>query len=138
MQGLRLMLVVLALAMPSAALAQSPPDDQYGQPPGTQPTPSPTPSGSGGEQSRPDDDSDDDDGGNGGANGDRDDGDGGGRDAGTDREVGANGLPLRDARGGSLPFTGLDLSLIVLAGLALTAGGFAIRAVQRTQQRRAG
>ena len=112
-------------------------DDQYGQPPGSQPTPPPNPTdkpngrpddpgnGNGREQGRG---NDDDDAGVGGA--------GDGRNGGG---VGGNQdtLPLRAAQGGSLPFTGLDLSLIVLLGLVLTAGGVAGRAAPRASVRRA-
>lgn len=36
-------------------------------------------------------------------------------------------LPLRESQGGSLPFTGLDLALIVLLGLGLLAAGTMLR-----------
>lgn len=121
-------LAVLTLLVPGVASAQTPPDDQYGQPPAAQPTPTPTPSGSGGEQSNDDDPSEDGDGGAGPR------GDGGNRPdtvSGDPRAVSDTGLPLRDAESGSLPFTGLDLSLVVLAGLLAVGGGFALRAVLR-------
>ena len=125
--------LLVVLALPATALAQTPPDDQYGQPPGTQPTPTPTPSGTGSEQENPDGD-DGDDGDEGGDGEPVPGGDGGSGPGGAENTPGgvtATDLPLRDAEGGSLPFTGVDLSLIVLLGLLAVGGGFAIRAVQR-------
>ena len=124
-------LVLLALALPSTAMAQTPPDDQYGQPPGTQPTPTPTPGGTGQEQENEDDDESGDDAEDGGAGPGGDGGNGPGGASNDPGDVTATDLPLRDAEGGSLPFTGLDLSLVVLLGLLAVGAGFAIRAVQR-------
>ncbi len=66
------------------------------------------------------------DGNNGGLGGEGDKGDKGnpGGIAGTQN---GDALPLRDSQGGSLPFTGLDLVLIVLLGLGLLAAGSALR-----------
>jgi len=49
----------------------------------------------------------------------------------------AYGSPAQDANaasgGASLPFTGLDLGLIVVGAIALLALGFAVRHATRTQ-----
>jgi uncharacterized Ntn-hydrolase superfamily protein len=48
----------------------------------------------------------------------------------------AYGSPVQDvnsAGGASLPFSGLDLGLIAVGGIALLALGFALRHVTRTQ-----
>ena len=122
--------LVALLAFPvgaSAQFQQQPAEDQYGQPPagaGTQGDNADD--GPGREQSR--DDGDEDGEGNGGG------GPGGGSGPGSEDRGGVGGseLPLRDAEGGSLPFTGLDLTLLVLLGVMLAGGGFAIRAGQRS------
>lgn len=47
-----------------------------------------------------------------------------------------NGLPLATARGGRLPFTGLDLLMLSSLGALLLAAGFGIRAVTRVRANR--
>jgi hypothetical protein len=44
-------------------------------------------------------------------------------------------LPLAEAQGGKLPFTGLDLSTFAALGVLLLAAGFALRAGSRTRSR---
>lgn len=130
------LLVAALFALPSVAGAQfdpQPPEDQYGQPPGTQPTPTPTPTpppnGGPGEDEEPAGEGEEQGGGGGNRGDDGKAGPGGG--AGPDTSE-RGGLPLREAEGGSLPFTGLDLTLLVLIGLLLAGAGFALRAAQRT------
>jgi hypothetical protein len=121
--------LAVVLALPGIAAAQfeqQPAQDQYGQPPASQPG-----QGSGGEQSRGDDDGR---AGNGAGGGSRNDG----GDRLSDAGEGGGGVPLRDAEGGSLPFTGLDLTAVVLLGLLLAGTGFALRAGQRAAARRSG
>lgn len=130
--------VALVFALfPAAAPAQtggfgSPAQDQYSQPPGSKP-----PSGKPGrEQARPDRGKGrgDRDGRSVAGDGDRDGDERAGLGGGDSR---GGGPPLREAEGNRLPFTGLDLSLVVLAGLLLTAAGVALRVSQRTARRRA-
>ena len=134
--------LLLVPASAPAQFSQQPTQDQYGQPPGSTPPPrSENPPGRSGEapgreQSR------DPDAGGGGRQGDGPRG-GTGPDTASGGGVGGavagNELPLRDAEGGSLPFTGLDTTLMILLGLMLAGAGFAIRAAQRaTAARRAG
>lgn len=47
-----------------------------------------------------------------------------------------NGLPLATAKGGQLPFTGLDLLMLSSLGALLLAGGFGLRAVARSRSPR--
>ena len=101
--------------------------DQYGQPPGSgdaQPTATAAPQ-SGGEQSRPGGGDDDDSSGP-----SRGDGSPGGREQGAGNPAGT-ALPLQDAKGGKLPFTGLDLLALVLLGALLVAAGSALAVVAR-------
>jgi hypothetical protein len=55
-----------------------------------------------------------------------------GRSGGAGQERGS-ALPLRDATGGGLPFTGFDLTLVALLGIVLLALGAALRLAVRTR-----
>lgn len=135
-------MVVCAPATPAAAQFQNPnqPAVDAGDIPQTQgPSGTVTPDDGG---IAPDNDSGtddrdlDDEGGNAGAGGSGD-GDPGGV-AGSEGAL-ENGaaLPLADAEGGSLPFTGFDLALVVMLGLMLLAAGAAVRLGLRARTSRA-
>jgi hypothetical protein len=59
---------------------------------------------------------------------------GGGGSAGTDTASGVAGTQTTASDGGSLPFTGLDLALIALAGGALVAVGVGMRRLTRAPE----
>lgn len=138
-----LLALVLAFSAPATVGAQSAPQDQYGGP-GPAPGQNPGP-GSGGEAGRPDEGGPGQPGGGqgGGAGGKGPKAKGGkgkggkpGAGAAPDRrESGA--APLRDAKGGSLPFTGADLSTLLLLGGLLVMVGATGRAVERRFSQRA-
>ena len=54
-----------------------------------------------------------------------------------DRRESGSGLPLEDSRGGSLPFTGLDLTLLVLIGALLVVAGCLAALAERRLRGRA-
>ena len=54
--------------------------------------------------------------------------------AGTGTSPAGTTLPLRDAQGGRLPFTGLDLAALMLLGVLLVAAGCVLAAVARRRR----
>lgn len=137
---------LLALSLAPAAQAQNgfpaakAAVDQYEPPP--QPPPNPgqgnaggnRPPGSGNEASRPNR--------NRGARGPAggagpDSASGGNGPGGGVRSARGGALPLAQAEGGRLPFTGLDLLMVATLGALLMAAGFGVRIVSRARVRRA-